>query len=95
MKPPYKTVVCVIATTTEKAILCKKKRKSGNVEFWLPKSQVEILNDTKVNNLTGHTKHYINMPEWLYDETFGSWDTKKLQQNPRARIVKGMNTNAM
>lgn len=72
-----KTFVCTIIDRTEKAVLCWKKRKCGNVKYWLPLSEIEILEETKVNNMTGQEWNYINIPDWLYNKTFGEYLSKK------------------
>lgn len=93
-----KEIVIRIAEETDKAYLCLKKRKSGKVTYWLPKSHVKIIDEME-NRMTGYVKTRISIPEWLYDKTFGEWDKNKLQkkaqQNPKARIYGGLNTNAM
>jgi hypothetical protein len=44
--------------------------------------------------MTGQLNYLIAIPDWLYDNTFGSWKRKK-NQNPKAQIFKGINTNKM
>jgi len=88
-----KNLKVTISGETNKAFLFCKKRKSGNVSYWLPKSKIKIY-DKKDHNFTGQTFYYISLPDWLYDETFGSYKVKK-NYKPRAIIYKGMNTNSM
>lgn len=84
------SVICRIVTSTQDAVLCTKKRKSGKVEYWLPKSQIYISEPLTDRGMSKRN-HIINMPQWLYDKTFGEYR----KHNPIARVYKGMNTNKM
>ena len=91
---PFIIIDVVIAHQTSNAYLCTKKRKREKVEYWLPKSQV-ILVEEKIHSYTGASKHTIKIPEWLYYKTFGDYIPLNKRKQPLARIYKGLNTNKM
>lgn len=62
-------VECIILEEREKSLHVRQEQpRGGNVDVWLPRSQLEHISKDGKDKETGHVKARIEMPEWLADQ---------------------------